>query len=201
MGTKSAMILRRLAKHLLWLWELRRHRTRLRRLSFQSLGVNVRIEPGFEISYPEKIQIADDVYVGPHAYISGMGGVTIGPGTIIGPRVTIYSANHRFREATALPYNSEEVLQPVVIGENVWVGGNVIFVPGAQVGEGCVVGAGAVVTREFEPLTILGGNPAAEIGRRDADHYHRLKREGRVLLKMKRFPLAGPGLDHRDDLP
>ncbi len=105
--------------------------------------------------------------------------------------MTVYSANHRVREAAALPYDSEYVLKPVVIGENVWVGGNVVFVPGAEVGEGCIVGAGAVVTKKFDPLTILGGNPAREIGRRDADHYHRLKQEGKILLRMKRCRAGG----------
>ncbi|MBN2392183.1 MAG: acyltransferase [Anaerolineae bacterium] len=132
------------------------------------------------------------MYIGPYVTIYAVGGVTIGSGTIIGPRLTVYTANHRFRDAHAIPYDDIVLPERVEIGENVWIGGNVIVVPGVTIGEGCIVAAGSVVTKEFLPLNVLGGNPAKVIGTRNSDHYVRLKREKRIYLALKRQGLLIP---------
>ena len=80
-------------------------RYRLGRVRFKAKGRNVQIAPWFRFSYPELMEIGDHVYIGRGAVIFALGGVRIGSGTIIGPQVTIYSANHRVKEANALPYD------------------------------------------------------------------------------------------------
>ncbi|MCG2728562.1 MAG: acyltransferase, partial [Candidatus Methanoperedenaceae archaeon] len=115
------------------------HRYRLSNLKLKSKGKNVQILNGFTFHNSENITIGSNVYIGPHASISAIGGLIIGNGTIIGPRLTVYTANHRFRDAHAIPYDDMVITERVEIGENVWIGGNVIIVPGVKIGGGCIV--------------------------------------------------------------
>lgn len=161
------------------------HRRRVAGLTLRSKGRNVQISPGFIFHRSENIAIGDHVYIGPDAWVNAMGGVVIRGGTIIGPRITIYTANHRFRDAEAIPYDDVVLCHPVEIGENTWIGGNVIIVPGVTIGEGCVVGAGSVVTKDVPSYSVVGGNPAKVIGTRDVTHYLRLKSEGSIYLALK----------------
>lgn len=105
------------------------------------------------------------------------GGVFIGRGAILGPEVTIYSANHNFKNAKALPYDKEYINKKVIIGENVWFGGQIIIVPGVEIGEGCIVGAGTVVSGKIEEYSIVVGNPCKVIGLREEKEYIDLKKK------------------------
>ena len=134
----------------------------------------------------DKLVIGDYVYLGAGLSIHAQGGVTIGRGTIFGPNVTIYSANHRFREADAIPFDEGVINKEVKIGENCWIGGNVIIVPGTEIGEGCIVGAGAVVSGVIEKYSIVVGNPCKVVGYRDEDDYLRLKGENKIFLKIRK---------------
>ena len=87
---------------------------------------------------------------------------------MMGANVSIFSRNHKFSDIN-VPMNkqgfSEE--QPVIIGNDVWIGANVIILPGVKIGTGSVIGAGAVVTKNVEEYTVVGGNPAAVLKRRN----------------------------------
>src|SRR5690606_17282108 len=105
---------------------------------------------------------------------------------IIGPKFTVYSANHNFRDnIQAIPYDSVVHFKKVKIGENVWIGGNVILVPGVEIGEGAVIAAGAVVTKNIAACDIVGGNPAKKIGMRNVNTYFKLKQEGKIYMAIK----------------
>lgn len=114
-----------------------------------------------------------------------MGKVFINNGTIIGPNITIHSANHNYRNAKYIPYDETFDYRPVIIGVNVWIGGNVIIVPGAEIGEGSIIGAGSVVSGKIPALSIVVGNPAKIIRKRDDKHYFELKENNRIYLKAK----------------
>lgn len=87
--------------------------------------------------------------------------IKIGNNVMIGPNLTIYSVNHRY-ERVDIPMCEQGVseFKRTVIGDDCWIGGHVIFTPGHHLGDGCIVGAGSVVTKSFDSYSIVGGNPA-----------------------------------------
>lgn len=122
--------------------------------------------------------IGEDVSFG-GVTIHGSGAVTIGDHVRFGPEVLILTQNHRYRGAGAVPYDEYFDLKPVRIGDCVWIGARVTLLPGATVGEGAIIQAGAVVHGEIPACAIAGGNPAKVFGQRDRAEYERLKKAGR----------------------
>jgi acetyltransferase-like isoleucine patch superfamily enzyme len=103
--------------------------------------------------------------------LDGRGGLTIGDNVSISPGVWILTDEHDMQS----PF-FPEVLAPVVIGDYAWLGSRATILPGVTVGEGAVVAAGAVVTRDVPPYTVVGGIPARPIGARSRDLRYRLDR-------------------------
>lgn len=164
---------------------------------FKKFGINNDIHIDTTFYYHERIQIGSYIYIGPGAEINGLGEIDIKDGVIIGPNITIHSANHRFKDAKYIPYDEEFDFRKVEIGENVWIGGNVILVPGTVIGEGCIIGAGTVVSGTIPPLSVVIGNPCKIIKKRNEEHYFKLKEEGQIYLKYK-FQM---GIRPQIDLP
>lgn len=108
------------------------------------------------------ISIGDHVYIGPHAYVSAdRVRVEIGDDTVIGPGFYLLAGDHRF-DQPGVAFNASErgVNEPVTIGRNVWIGARVTLLKGVSVGAGAILAAGAVVTRDVEPLAVVAGVPA-----------------------------------------
>lgn len=120
-------------------------------------GKNVNIEPN--CSFDMELKIGNNSGIGRYSEIHG--DVSIGENVMMGPYCLIYSRNHS-SSRTDIPMIQQgfENTKPVVIEDDVWIGGRVIILPGVHVGTGCVIGAGAVVTRDTPPYTIVAGNPA-----------------------------------------
>ena len=93
--------------------------------------------------------------------------VVIGNNVMMGPECVIYVRNHRY-DRKDIPMNQQGSTEeePVVIEDDVWIGGRVSILPGVRIHQGSIIAAGAVVTKDVESYTIVGGNPAKEIGRR-----------------------------------
>ncbi len=153
--------------------------------SLKSYGVNNYICQGVEFSTPRNIIFGDHVWIGHNVKIDGRGGVSIGSGCILARQTEIISSNHYFRgdDLMEIPYDKRFISKPITIGENVWIGLRTVILPGVTIGEGAVIGACSVVTKDIPPLAIVGGNPAKVIRYRDADQYYRLKSEGKIYLK------------------
>jgi len=88
------------------------------------------------------------------------GGTCIGNDVLMGPDVKIYTRNHRFDDIET-PIHLQGVEQkPVTIKDDVWIGANVIILPGVTIGKGAVIGAGSIVTRSIPDYAVACGNPA-----------------------------------------
>ena len=95
------------------------------------------------------------------------GPVTIGNYVMMGPEVVIYTRNHEHSTRdTPMCAQGYEEYKPVVIKDDVWIGRRAIILPGVTIEKGCIIGAGAVVTKNTVPYTIYGGVPAKLIGYR-----------------------------------
>lgn len=88
-------------------------------------------------------------------------GTTIGDNVMMGPECYIYTRNHAFSR-TDIPMREQGMqdFKPVTIGNDVWIGARVTILPGVKIGNGCIIGAGSVVTKDMPDFAIGGGNPA-----------------------------------------
>jgi acetyltransferase-like isoleucine patch superfamily enzyme len=178
--TLEAFVLRSLFHAILTQLE-RRHRRRLYR-SLGELGKSVRIGKEAGIFWPERIKVGSNVLIHAGAYLDGEGGIRIGDNFVAARNLSILSSSHNFESPEQLPWDEGKVLREVVIEANVWVGLNVTIIPGVRVGEGAVIAAGAVVTKDVPACAVVGGNPARVLKYRDQARYAELKAAGRFRL-------------------
>ncbi len=141
-------------------------RNRLVGLFTDACGRQVRVKSNAEVS--PYIRIGDRSELGTRCMIQS--GVVIGNDVIMGPDVKIFTRNHRIDD-TGRPVRDQGKQQgAVTIGNDVWIGANVVVLPGVSIGDHAVLAAGAIVTRNVPEWTIVGGNPARPIrDRREAD--------------------------------
>lgn len=123
----------------------------------KNVGKNVNIEQ--HVVFGEEFEIGDNSTVGFRSDIYGP--VKIGKDVMIGPEVAIYTHNHKHDEID-IPMIKQGYTEnkPVYIEDNVWIGRRVLIMPGVCIGTGSIVAAGTVVTKNVEPYSIVGGNPA-----------------------------------------
>lgn len=134
---------------------------------FARSGRNLKVHPGVRFRNIHQIAIGDNVELGVDNFFQGAGELTIHDGTILGPGVKIWTANHRFDDPDRPIMEQGYDYLPVTVGPNVWIGANAFIMPGVELGEGCVVSACAVVgAKKYPPYSILAGNPARVIGNR-----------------------------------
>lgn len=125
---------------------------------FGAVGEGVNIRPPFHCDYGFNIRVGDGVFLNFNCVILDVVEVSIGDGTQIGPGVQILSADHPRDAATRA--SGLEFGRPIRIGRNVWIGGGALILPGIEIGDDAVIGAGSVVTRSVPPGTTAVGNPA-----------------------------------------
>jgi maltose O-acetyltransferase len=123
-----------------------------------AVGDGAVVRPPFLCDYGYNIRLGSDVFLNFNCIILDVVQVIIGSGTQIGPAVQIYAADHP--RDPAVRKSGAELGRPVEIGENVWIGGGAIILPGVTIGNDAVVGAGAVVTRDVASGKTVVGNPA-----------------------------------------
>ncbi|RWL20481.1 MAG: sugar O-acetyltransferase [Mesorhizobium sp.] len=126
-------------------------------------GERARIEAPFHCAYGFNIFLGDGVFLNAGCIILDTAPVRIGKGTLLGPNVQIYCAEHH-KEAAGRQAGLE-IAKPVEIGDNAWIGGSAVILAGISVGAGAIVGAGAVVTRNVPPNTTVVGKPARPVKR------------------------------------
>ena len=107
----------------------------------------------------ERIELGEQVGFNYGCYVNGYGGLAIGDRTIVGPYTMIHTANHEMDPER--PFAEQGwTARPVEIGTDCWLGMGTCVLPGARIGDGCIVGAGSVVADEISPYTVAVGNPA-----------------------------------------
>lgn len=136
-------------------------RQELMRKLFKKVGERVWMEPVFTCEFGKNITLGNDLYINFGCTILDCGQVTIGNNTLIGPNVSMYSANHSLdaeeRIAGAL------IPKPITIGNRVWIGGGTIILGGVEIGDDTVIGAGSVVNRSIPSGVVAAGNPCRVI--------------------------------------
>ena len=122
-----------------------------------SCGKNVNIEHGATIS--SRLRIGDHSGVGIDCVCGGP--ITIGENVMMGPECVILTQNHAF-DRTDIPMCRQgfQETKSVTIGNDVWLGRRVIILPGVTIGDGAIIGAGAIVTKDIPAYAIAAGNPA-----------------------------------------
>ena len=132
----------------------------------RSCGKNVNIEHGAHIS--SKLSIGDNSGIGVDCHCGGA--LTVGNDVMMGPECVIISRNHDFSR-TDIPMRLQGFMEeePVTIGNDVWLGRRVMIMPGVHIGNGCIIAAGAVVTKDVPDYAIVGGVPARIIRFRNGE--------------------------------
>ena len=105
----------------------------------------------------ENITIGSDVYINFGCTLLDCGQITIGDHTLLGPHVSMYSANHSLDAAERIA--GALIPEPITIGNRVWIGGGSTILSGVTIGDDAVIGAGSVVTRDIPPGVVAAGNP------------------------------------------
>jgi acetyltransferase-like isoleucine patch superfamily enzyme len=111
------------------------------------------------------IRVGSNVGIGEFAYLGGAGGLEIGDDTIVGQYFSCHPENHVYGNPDTLIRLQGVTRKGISIGKNCWIGSKVTILDGVQLGNNCVVAAGAVVTKSFPDNSVLGGVPARIISK------------------------------------
>ncbi|HEX9038991.1 MAG TPA: sugar O-acetyltransferase [Ktedonobacterales bacterium] len=126
-----------------------------------SLGEDVDIRPPLRCDYGYQTHIGARTFINFGAIFLDVARITLGEDVQVGPNVQFLTPTHPVEAAARRA--KLEAARPITIGDNVWLGGGVIILPGVSIGENTVVGAGAVVTRDLPANVVAVGNPARVI--------------------------------------
>lgn len=125
------------------------------------INKNCEISSGAVIkTYGGNVTLNQNVFLGEYVIIYGHGGITIGDNTLIAMQTCIVSSNHLIPGTDELIRSKGDVLLPVNIGSDVWIGAGCKILGGITIGNGCVIGAGSVVNKDLPPYSISVGVPA-----------------------------------------
>lgn len=115
-----------------------------------------RMFPPFYTDCGKNTHIGKDVFINSGCRFQDQGGITIGDGVLFGHNVVLATLNHESN-----PNNRGDMIpEPIVIGNHVWIGANATVLPGVTVGDGAIIAAGAVVSKDVKENTVVGGVPA-----------------------------------------
>jgi len=130
-------------------------------LAGMKIGKNSRIHIGARFFNPVNIKVGQGTIIGDNAFLDGRDKLVIGDCVDIASEVMIYNSEHNLESE-----GFEAVSEDVEVDDYVFIGPRAIIMPGVKIGKGAVVAGGAVVTKNVEPFTIVGGVPAKVIGER-----------------------------------
>lgn len=129
------------------------------RLTGRKIDDSFRLFPPFYTDFGKNITIGKNVFINSGCHFQDQGGITIGEGSMIGHNVVLATINHDLESKN----NRKNHYAPIRIGNHVWIASNAAVLPGVSIGDWAVVAAGAVVTKNVLPYTVVGGVPAKVI--------------------------------------
>ena len=150
----------------------------IRRFVYRALGAEIGKNVVFhfrtEIRGIHRLKIGAGTIIGDNALLAAQRGLTIGKNVNLSSNVSIYSGAHDHRH----PYfrSTPATTRPITIGDRVWIGSNAIILTGVNIGEGAVVCAGCVVTKDVEPYAVVAGIPARKVNERPRDLRYEFKK-------------------------
>ena len=176
---------------LLWRRAWCRLKMLLLRQGFRRYGKNFIFDPEGHYTF-RNIEVGDDVSIGDGAVLmAAESRIIIGNKVMFGPNVMVIGGNHNVTALGRFMYDVKEKKpkddQDVIVEDDVWVGSGAIILKGVKLGRGCIVAAGAVVTREVLPYSIVGGNPARVISIRFRELETILKHEAELYCEERRL--------------
>ena len=134
-----------------------------------TLGPGAAISPNAVFSNAERITAGKGLRLGARCHLwagPAEGKITIGDDVLFGPEVMVTAASYRYNDGH--PVTAQAMDEgDVIIGNDVWIGTRAVVLPGARIGDGAIIGAGALVRGEIPPMAIAVGTPARVIGKRD----------------------------------
>lgn len=145
-------------------------------LTGKPVDASFRMFPPFHTDFGKNITFGKNVFINACCCFQDQGGITIGDGTFIGHKVVLATLNHGFMpEDRGTTYPS-----PITIGKNAWIGSGATILPGVNIGDNVVIAAGAMVSNDVEPNTIVGGVPARFI--KNVDEAAQKQRQGPLAV-------------------
>ncbi len=126
------------------------------KLTGRKVDKSFRLFPPFHTDCGKNIKIGKNVFINACCKFQDQGGIEIGNGVLIGHNVTLATLNHDERPQ----FRQNIYPKPIKIGDNVWIGSNAAILAGVTIGNGAIVGANAVVTRDVPDNTVVAGIPA-----------------------------------------
>ncbi len=140
----------------------------LSRITGREIDPSVTLLPPFYVDFGKNIRIGKGCWIQQGCTFFDRGGITLGNGVFIAPKVNLVTINH-----DPDPDNRSATYgRPIVIEDNVWIGIGATVLPGVTIGRGSIVGANSVVTRDVPPMTVVGGNPARFIKKIEVGSKH-----------------------------
>lgn len=136
------------------------------------------INPPFYCDYGFNIHVGKNFYANYNCTILDVSKVTIGDNCFMAPNVAIYTAGHPVHPDTR--NSAYEYGKAVTVGDNVWIGGNTVILPGVNVGSNVVIGAGSVVTKDIPDWCVAAGNPCRVIRKITEDDRSKLFRDEQI---------------------
>ena len=131
----------------------------------EKCGTNLEIEAKVLLGKFDDISIGDNVQINEHSRLRN---VQIGNDVMIAPEVYILHSGHYYAKSDVpMRFQGEKIYSRTIIENDVWIGARVIINAGKKIGRGSIVAAGSVVTKDIEEYTIVGGNPAKLIKKRE----------------------------------
>lgn len=123
----------------------------------KAAGKNFLIEPDFWCDYGYNITLGENFYSNHNLVILDCAPVTFGNNVMLGPNCSFYAVNHPLSASER--NTGMEYALPIEVGDNVWIGGNVVVLPGVKIGKNTTIGAGSVVTQDIPENVLAVGNP------------------------------------------